>query len=171
MHAFIYSKSSNWGRNTYQTVRCSSDHKTEQNLCLPDICVHTGHCPPAVVSVSLHFREEAFSCGFRCPHNLGFMSLFEVIFGWLFFNESLTVFSHVESEWHWPDPGRGWGGDALGPGPPRLSCFSPKGHTDNYWQSWKKGFPGGVVVKNPPANAGDMGSIPGPGRSCRLRSN
>ena len=29
-------------------------------------------------------------------------------------------------------------------------------------------FPGGTVVKNPPANAGDTGSIPGPGRStCR----
>ena len=28
-----------------------------------------------------------------------------------------------------------------------------------------KGFPGGSVVKNPPANAGDMGSIPGLGRS------
>ena len=26
------------------------------------------------------------------------------------------------------------------------------------------GFPGGPVVENPPANAGDMGSIPGPGR-------
>ena len=26
-------------------------------------------------------------------------------------------------------------------------------------------FPGGPVVKNPPANAGDTGSIPGPGRS------
>ena len=25
------------------------------------------------------------------------------------------------------------------------------------------GFLGGSVVKNPPANAGDMGSIPGPG--------
>ena len=29
--------------------------------------------------------------------------------------------------------------------------------------SWD--FPGGTVVKNPPANAGDMGLIPGPGRS------
>ena len=28
-----------------------------------------------------------------------------------------------------------------------------------------KGLPGGPVVKNPPANAGDMGSIAGPGRS------
>ena len=27
------------------------------------------------------------------------------------------------------------------------------------------GFPGGLVVKNPPANAGDTGSIPGLGRS------
>ena len=27
------------------------------------------------------------------------------------------------------------------------------------------GFPGGSVLKNPPANAGDMGSIPGSGRS------
>ena len=27
------------------------------------------------------------------------------------------------------------------------------------------GFPGGSVVKNPPANAGDTGSIPGSGRS------
>ena len=26
-------------------------------------------------------------------------------------------------------------------------------------------FPGGTVVKNPPAKAGDMRSIPGPGRS------
>ena len=25
-------------------------------------------------------------------------------------------------------------------------------------------FSGGIVDKNPPANAGDMGSIPGPGR-------
>ena len=32
-------------------------------------------------------------------------------------------------------------------------------------------FPGGAVVKNPPANAGDMGSIPGPGRSHMPQSN
>ena len=34
-----------------------------------------------------------------------------------------------------------------------------------------QGFPGGAVVKNPPANAGDMGSIPGPGRSHMPQSN
>ena len=32
-------------------------------------------------------------------------------------------------------------------------------------------FPGGAVVKNPPANAGDVGLIPGPGRSHMLQSN
>ena len=28
-----------------------------------------------------------------------------------------------------------------------------------------RGFPGGLVVKNPPANAEDVGTIPGLGRS------
>ncbi|KAM9087132.1 small ribosomal subunit protein bS18m isoform 1-T1 [Megaptera novaeangliae] len=32
-------------------------------------------------------------------------------------------------------------------------------------------FASGAVVKNPPASAGDTGSIPGPGRSHMLRSN
>ena len=32
-------------------------------------------------------------------------------------------------------------------------------------------FPGGAVVKNPPASAGDMGSIPGLGRSHMPQSN
>ena len=32
-------------------------------------------------------------------------------------------------------------------------------------------FPGGTVVKNPPANAGDMGSSPGSGRSHMPQSN
>ena len=29
---------------------------------------------------------------------------------------------------------------------------------------WNLGFPGGSMVKNPPANAGGLGSIPDPGR-------
>ena len=33
------------------------------------------------------------------------------------------------------------------------------------------GFPRGAVVKNPPANAGDTGSSPGPGRSHMSWSN
>ena len=33
------------------------------------------------------------------------------------------------------------------------------------------GFPGGTVVKNPPANAGDTGSSPAPGRSHMPQSN
>ena len=32
-------------------------------------------------------------------------------------------------------------------------------------------FPGCTVVKNPPANAGDTGSITGPGRSHLPRNN
>ena len=32
-------------------------------------------------------------------------------------------------------------------------------------------FPGGAVVKNPPANAGDTGSSPGVGRSHMPRGN
>ena len=32
-------------------------------------------------------------------------------------------------------------------------------------------FPGGTVVKNTPANAGDTGSSPGPGRSHMPESN
>ena len=35
----------------------------------------------------------------------------------------------------------------------------------------EKGFPGGAAVKNLPANAGDTGSIPGPGRSPMPQSN
>ena len=34
-----------------------------------------------------------------------------------------------------------------------------------------EGFPGGSVVKNLPASAADMGSIPGLGRSHKLWSN
>ena len=36
----------------------------------------------------------------------------------------------------------------------------------HYW-----GFPGGIVVKNLPANAGDMGSSPGLGGSHLPQSN
>ena len=35
-----------------------------------------------------------------------------------------------------------------------------------YWD-----FPGGTALKNTPANAGDMGSIPDPGRSHVTHSN
>ena len=35
----------------------------------------------------------------------------------------------------------------------------------------KKGFPGGAVVENLPANAGDTGSSPGLGRSHMPRSS
>ena len=37
--------------------------------------------------------------------------------------------------------------------------------------NWCLGFPGGTVIKNPPANAGDMGSVPGSGRSPGERNS
>ena len=33
------------------------------------------------------------------------------------------------------------------------------------WEDWAQGFHGGPVVKSPPCNVGDTGSIPGSGRS------
>ena len=43
-----------------------------------------------------------------------------------------------------------------------MSVFIKRSQTD---------FPGDTVVKNPPANAGDVGSSPGPGRSHMPLSN
>ena len=60
-------------------------------------------------------------------------------------------------------------------------CFSKKKKTKKKPGSWaiqtkdknikSKGFPSGSVVKNPPASAEDIGSIPDPGRSHMPRSN
>ena len=49
-------------------------------------------------------------------------------------------------------------------------------HCDTYCNYWKSkyrnwDFPGGAVVKNLPAKAGDTGSSPGPGRSHMPQSN
>ena len=40
-----------------------------------------------------------------------------------------------------------------------------------HFKELPRDFPGGAVVRNPPANAGDTGSSPGPGRSHIPRSN
>ena len=39
------------------------------------------------------------------------------------------------------------------------------------FQELLEDFPGGPVVQNPPADAGDIGSIPGPGRFHLLWDN
>ena len=49
----------------------------------------------------------------------------------------------------------------------RDNGLKERGVLKNYFQS----FPGGSVVKNLPANAGDMGLIPDLGRSPMLWSN
>ena len=41
----------------------------------------------------------------------------------------------------------------------------------SFSRTYGMGFPGGAVVENLPANAGDMGSSPGLGRSHMPRSN
>ena len=51
-----------------------------------------------------------------------------------------------------------------------------KRKSKNTWRQMKmkkhqSDFPGGTVVKNPPANAGDMSLSPGPGRSHMSQSN
>ncbi|KAJ8786157.1 hypothetical protein J1605_006513 [Eschrichtius robustus] len=50
---------------------------------------------------------------------------------------------------------------------PEVTCI--KGST--VLNTSSAGFPGGTVVENPPANAGDTGSSPGLGRSHMPRSN
>ena len=56
-----------------------------------------------------------------------------------------------------------------------LLCLSPVPHfnqekLDEALKEMLVGFPGGAVVRNPPVNAGDTGSSPGPGRSHMPRS-
>ena len=63
--------------------------------------------------------------------------------------------------------GKGWMGDRRGRGLPRWKAGYT--HCGNNWRKNDAsfpsfmGFPGGSVVENSPANAGDLGSIPGSG--------
>ena len=59
--------------------------------------------------------------------------------------------------------GKSWMGNCLGKGQVLLDFLLLRPEDP--------GFPGGTVVKNLPANAGDTGSSPGPGRSDTPRSN
>ena len=52
-----------------------------------------------------------------------------------------------------------------------LGCHQQWSKTLHQQKDYDLGFPGGSVVKNPPASAGDRGSIPDPGRSGMLWSN
>ena len=52
----------------------------------------------------------------------------------------------------------------------RNTGYEKKKKTTNS-KCWRGDFPGGTVVKNPPANAEDKGSSPGPGRSHMPWSN
>ena len=52
-----------------------------------------------------------------------------------------------------------------------LLIWVPLGKDQQEQRNPVAGFPGGSVVKNPPADAGDMGLIPGLGGSHMLRRN
>ena len=56
-----------------------------------------------------------------------------------------------------------------------VAVFLLKFQTDQYITFLNndtiRGFPGGAAIENPPANARDTGSSPGPGRSHMPRSN
>ena len=85
-----------------------------------------------------------------------------------------TIKTHAESHhfYHF-HPLPPW----LEPHPPRSPSIcpwplsSPRSSQRNFLKTLIRGFPGGAVVKNLPANAGDTGSSPGLGRSHMPRSN
>ena len=52
-----------------------------------------------------------------------------------------------------------------------LDCLEQNVSRNMDFKSAFGGFPGGTVVKNPPATAGDTGSSPGPGKSHMPWSN
>ena len=55
---------------------------------------------------------------------------------------------------------------------PQLNGLVKLCYFRKFLESWSvEGFPGGAVVKNPPASAGDTGSSPDPGRSHMLQSS
>ena len=51
------------------------------------------------------------------------------------------------------------------------SRWQPEGENKSNYKTKAEGFPGGAVVENLPANAGDTGSSPGLGRSHMPRSS
>ena len=58
--------------------------------------------------------------------------------------------------------------------PPPLKIEPKDSKTNHSWHHFKQScldFPGSAVDKNLPASRGNMGSIPGPGRSHMLQSN
>ena len=54
---------------------------------------------------------------------------------------------------------------------PHFTVEEAKGQLQTYLDTHTVDFPGGPVVKNPPANAEDMGSIPGLGRFHMLHAD
>ena len=66
---------------------------------------------------------------------------------------------------------RGMGSAFVGELRSRMSCNTAKKKKKKLVKKKLKDFPGGPVVKNPPANTEDVGLIPGQGRSHMPQSN
>ena len=73
---------------------------------------------------------------------------------------------------------RGWEGLVVVPDGGQPRHISRAGFCGRVWEIWIKhnfksflGFPGGSMVKNMPANAGDIALIPGLGRSHMQKDN
>ena len=70
---------------------------------------------------------------------------------------------------HWPSPPQSFHQCAAGAG--QTQAHSIRSAPSQSYKEATGGFPGDAVVENPPANAGDTGLSPGPGRSLMPRSN
>ena len=66
---------------------------------------------------------------------------------------------------------RGMGSAFVGELKSHMLCNTAKKKKKKLVKKKLKDFPGGPVVKNPPANTGDVGLIPGQGRSHMPQSN
>ena len=93
-------------------------------------------------------------------------------YNWCFYKREETQrHRHVRGECD--DRGQGWSDAVTSQEMPRIDGQYQKvgrGRKDST-PSLREGFPGGAVVENLPASAGDMASIPSPGRSYMPRSS
>ena len=152
-------------------------HSTSNSCIVPIMVSHFSSCPgprtsdpssiPSLTSHSQSIRKIRSN-----PHPKIYLKI-----------QQLLTMTSVTALVH--DTNSSWLNHFKNPPPPTcfpnlypvlLSLFSTQQkqkQTKLYFSLKKKkwGFPGGAVVRNPPANAGDMGSTPGPGRSHMRQNN
>ena len=152
-------------------------------MCLPVICISCYLHWGVFQSLTLHNKPPhtewckivavSFSSQIMWVRNSGRERRGRLVLGrlrWLVGTQTPGSWDHLEvwsGTWagitHPEHPGVAWPSHSVAPGHKQV----------RRWAQVSKGgdFPGGTVVQDPPANAGDMGSNPGPGRSHMLPSN